>query len=174
MTRLRLSGLPLLSLALALAPGLASSAPPAPYPIPEITEIVNIDVPESLAFVMRGRLGNTDTYLGLSLLCPRSASKRVEVTAYFAGFPADARPVQLTIRGPRGQISRFGPAVRGTPASGFHSPRITDPPKALEFVTAALRPGSLISNGYRSFRNRASQSQNDRTRDAFIRCLRER
>ena len=131
-------------------------------------------MPGALAYAMRGRLGNTNTYLGLSLLCPRSTAKRVEITAYFGGFPADARPVQLAVRDAAGTVEHFGPAVRGSPASGFHSPRVTDPLQALEFVNAALQPGSLVSNGYRSFRNRASRADNERVRNAFIRCLRER
>ena len=148
----------------------ASARPPTPQP----TEIMRIDVPDALAFAMRGRLGNTNTWLGLSLRCPRSPAKPVEATAYFGGFPSDARPVQLAVREPSGSVSHFGPAVRGTPASGFHSPRITDPLQAISFLNAALQPGSLVSNGYRSFRNQVSSSRNDTVRNAFIRCIQQR
>lgn len=169
MTRLR--PLPLAAL---LAAVFASSVSAATYPTPEIAKIETIDVPGSLAFAMRARLGNTNTFVGLSLLCPRSTSNPIEVTAYFGGFPSDARPVQLAVRDPSGAVAHFGPAVRGTRASGFHSPRVTDPLQALEFVNAALQPGALVSNGYRSFWNRASRSDNRRVHDAFVRCLRNR
>ena len=169
MTRLRLA-----PLAALLATALASSAPAATYATPEITKIVKIEVPGALAFAMRARLGNTDTYVGLTLLCPQSSASHIEVTVYFGAFPSDARPVQLAVRDSNRAVAHFGPAVRGTPASGFHSPRLTDPLRALKFVNAALQPGSLVSNGYRSFWNRASRADNQRVRNAFTRCLQER
>ena len=43
--------------------------------------------------------------------------------------------------------------------------------EAERFAGAALRPGALVSNGYRSFRNRTSETRNREVREAFIACL---
>lgn len=174
MTRPHTPAIALAALVVMLLTLSPTPAPAAPYPTPIVSHIKALDIPGALAFAMRGCLGNTNTWLGLSLLCPRSPAKPLEVTAYFGGFPSDARPVQLAVRNPAGAVSHFGPAVRGTPASGFHSPRITDPLQAIRFLNAALQPGSLVSNGYRSFRNQVSFSRNDTVRNAFVRCIQER
>ena len=162
------------AIATAIATASATPASSAPYPTPAFTTIETIHTPDALAFTMRARLGNPATYLGLSLICPRDTTRPVEVTVYFGEVPADTRLVQLAVHDPDRAVVRFGPAVRGTPASGFHSPRLTDPLDALEFVNLALQPGSLVSNGHRSFLNRVPKAENRRVRNAYIRCLQER
>ncbi len=173
MTRRRLSCLPLLFLSLPLAAGIATSALAAPHPTPEITAIAPLQIPGSTAYAMRARLGATRTYVGLALLCTAAKPPRTEITAYFGPFPSDARPVQLAVRNRDGKIRRFGPMVRGTPRSGFHSPRLTAQPDIRRFIDIALRPGSLISNGYTSFWNRVPAASLRDLRLEFLRCLEE-
>ena len=166
-----LAALAILAIALLFVTAPPRTASAQTHPTPEIAEITEIPAPDTVAYVMRARLGHTNTYVGMSLVCAPGNSPPVEVTAYFGGFPADARPVQLAVGAPRGTVHRFGPVLRGTPRSGFHSPRITDPDDARKFADAALRPGALVSNGYRSFRNRIPEAANRRARAAFLRCL---
>ena len=64
----------------------------------------------------------------------------------------------------------FGPVVRGGPEAGFHSPIIDDPRRARAFLALALRPGVLVSNGYRSFRNGLSAARNPQAVEAVRRC----
>ena len=68
--------------------------------------------------------------------------------------------MQLAVLTAEGTVFRFGPVVSGGPESGFHSPRIADPAEAGRFAEAAFRPGSLVSNGFRSFRNGAGEARN--------------
>ena len=145
----------------------------ARHPTPEIEIIQEFPIPGSVAYGMRARLGATDTYLGLTFLCTLNPPLEFEITAYFGSFPADGRPVQPAIRRSDGQILRFGPVVHAGPRSGFHSPRITDRRQAERFANAALRPDSLVSNGYRSFWNRGSRRDNRTARLRFLDCLRQ-
>ncbi|MDE0174767.1 MAG: hypothetical protein OYH76_16195 [Defluviicoccus sp.] len=145
----------------------------AQHPTPEIQVIQEIPIPGSVAYGMRARLGATDTYLGLTFLCTLSPPVEIEITVYFGAFPADGRPIQLAIRRSDGQILRFGPVVHAGPRSGFHSPRITDRRQAERFANAALRPGTLVSNGYRSFWNRGSRRDNRTARLRFLDCLKQ-
>ena len=80
-------------------------------------------------------------------------------------------PVQLAVRSPDGAVERFGAVLAGGPEAGFHSPQLRDPHDAQRFVTVALQPGALISNGYRSFWNRASEQRNQQVRDEFLACV---
>ena len=143
------------------------------YPTPEITRIEAFDVAGAVAWGMRGELGDTGHYVGLGLLCKTDGSGAVEVTAYFGSFPGEHHPVQLVVRRADGTVGRFGPVVSGGPQSGFHSPRITAADEAERFVRLALAPGSLISNGWRSFWNRASEARNREVLTAFLDCARE-
>lgn len=142
------------------------------YSTPEITHIEVLDVPGAVAWAMRGELGDSGFYVGLSLLCKTDGSGAIEATAYFASFPGKRHPVQLVVRSADGTVERFGPAVAGGLQSGFHSPRITDADEAERFVRPALQPGSLISNGWRSFRNLASEAGNREVLAAFLGCAR--
>ena len=170
-SRLRLACLPLLFLSLPLATGFGTSAFAAPHRTPEITTIEGPDRSPSVARVLRAQLGTTQTYVGLAFLCNADKPYASKVTAYFGPFPTDARPVQLAVRNRHGKIERFGPAVRGTPRSGFHSPRVTQPADLRRLTEIALQPGSLISNGYTSFWNRVPANANHELRHEFLRCL---
>ena len=140
------------------------------YRTPEIGRIDKFDVPGAVAWGMRGELGDTGHYLGLSLLCQEDGTGSVEVTAYFSSFPGVRHPVQLVVKSAGGEAARFGPLVAAGPQSGFHSPQITDLDEAERFLRLALKPGSLVSNGYRSFRNRVSEDRNREVLGAFLAC----
>ena len=140
-------------------------------PTPEIADIDELDIPGAAAWAMKGTLGESGVTVGLAAVCATEGPRRVEATAFFGGFPRDRRPVQLAVRTPEGTVRRFGPVVSGGPEAGFHSPRITDPAEAVRFADAAFRPGSLVSNGYRSFRNRAGETRNRAVREAFVVCI---
>ena len=120
---------------------------------------------------MRGELCGSGEHVGLGVICATRGPYGIEATAFFGAFPADRRPVQLAVLGADGTVARFGPVVTAGPESGFHSPRIVDPGEAERFADVALRLGALVSNGYRSFRNRASEARNREVREAFIACL---
>lgn len=156
---------------LAFPPGAAAQTPTI-YATPEISQIEEFKRPNAIVYAMRGELGRSNTFVGMAFTCATRGPRNVQANAFFGSFPADRRPVQLAVRLPDGTGRAYGPAVRGGPESGFHSPLIRDPSRAEAFANAALRSGSLISNGYRSFRNRASKARNRQVREAFVTCLR--
>jgi len=145
--------------------------PAPPWPTPEIREITALGGQDTVAYAMRGPLGDSGEVVGLAVLCALRGSAEIEVTAFFGAFPGAHRPLQLAARGPAGTVEHFGPVVRAGPESGFHSPQIRDPHDAERFVTVALQPGALISNGYRSFWNRASAQRNQQVREEFLACV---
>ena len=145
--------------------------PAPPWPTPEIREITALDGQDTGAYAMRGPLGDSGEYVGLAVLCARQGPAEIQATAFFGTFPGAHRPVQLAVRGPDGTVEHFGPVVRAGPESGFHSPQLRDPHDAQRFVTVALQHGALISNGYRSFWNRASAPRNQQVREEFVACV---
>lgn len=169
--RTSLTGTVLLAAALALAGAVQAGET---YPTPEIVRIDRLDIPGAAAWAMKGRLGGGNITVGLAAVCAVEGPRRIEATAFFGAFPADRRPVQLAVRTAEGTVHRFGPVVYGGPEAGFHSPRIADPGEAARFAAAAFRPGSLISNSFRSFRNRAGEARNRAVREAFLACLKRR
>ena len=148
--------------------------PAPPWPTPEITEMTALDIQDTVAYAMRGALGTSGEVVGLAVLCATRGPAKIEVTAFFGAFPGSHHPVQLAVRGPDGTVERFGPVVAAGPESGFHSPQIRAPHDAERFVTVALQPGALISNGYRSFWNRASAPRNRQVRAEFLMCVQQR
>ncbi|MDE0005509.1 MAG: hypothetical protein OXQ29_22695 [Rhodospirillaceae bacterium] len=142
------------------------------WPTPEIASIVELGNGDELVYGMRGKLGLTGHFVGLALTCSTKGGYNVEAMASFLGFPEDRRPLQLAVRGADGAIERFGPVVSAGPESGFHSPRLVEAGEVARFVIAALRPGALVSNGYRSFWNRVSERRNEVVREAFLACVR--
>lgn len=158
----------LLAAAFAL-PGAAQAG--ESFPTPEIVRIDELGIPGAAAWAMKGALGESGIAVGLAAVCETEGPRRIEATAFFGAFPRDRRPVQLAVRIAEGTVERFGPVVSGGPEAGFHSPKIVDPAEAERFARAAFRPGSLVSNGYRSFRNRASEARNREVREALIACI---
>ena len=142
------------------------------WPTPGIATILELGDGDELAYGMRGELGRTGHFVGLALICSKKGVKKVEAIASFLGFPEDRRPLQLAVRGEDGTIKRFGPVISAGPESGFHSPRMVEAGEVMRFVNAALRPGALVSNGYRSFWNRVSERRNEVVREAFLACVR--
>ena len=148
-----------------------AGANPAPTPTPEIRTIDALNLPDTVAYAMRAPLGAPGAYVGLGVLCPQQGPPAPQVTAFFGTFPGPHQPVQLAVRGPDGTVERFGPVVAGGPESGVHSPQLRAPADARRFVTAALQPGALISNGHNSFRNRVPAARNQHVRQEFLTCL---
>ena len=144
------------------------------YPTPEITRIESLDSPGAVTWGMRGELGDTGHYVGLVITCKTDGSRAAEVTTFFSSFPGIRHPVQLAVRSADGRSGRFGPVVTGGPQSGFHSPQIKDPVEAERFLRLALKTGSLVSNGYRSFWNRVGEARNREVFDAFLACAKGR
>ena len=142
-----------------------------PWPTPGITQIDSLHAPHAVAYAMRGELGSSGEAVGLGVIYATRGPAAIEVIAFFGAYPAD-QPVQFAGRGGDGTVERFGAVEVGGRASGFHSPRLTTPQDADRFVRIALRPGALISNGYRSFWNRASAARNRQVREEFLRCVR--
>lgn len=142
------------------------------FPTPQITTIDTFEFNGNPAYAMRGELGDSGIYVGLALACETHPPSQAMATAFFGSFPADRRPVQLVVQDRNKEVEKFGPRVSGGLESGFHSPQITDPHAMERFVNRALRPDSLISNGYRSFWNRVSAQRNREVRDEVLACLR--
>lgn len=141
------------------------------WPTPEIDEIVALEEHAGAVHFMRAELGDSGIVVGLGLVCVEEGGEELAVEVYFGGFPGDRRPVQLAVRTEEGTVERFGPVVTGGPESGFHSPRVVEAAEVRRFVGAAIREGSLVSNGYRSFWNRVSEERNNEVRELFLRCL---
>ena len=137
-------------------------------PTPEIDSFESIEVPEGWALGARVQLPGTGDHVGMAAVC---SNQRLTITVSLGAFPASGRAVQLSVRRPDETVERFGPVVqhRG-PSSGFHSPQLTAADEIRRFLEAALRPGSLVSNGYNSFLNRLSAEQNERQRRAILSC----
>ena len=139
-------------------------------PTPEIGRIEVREEGGQVGYMMRGEIGDTGYYVGLALVCRMDGTGKAEVTVFFGGFPETRQPVQLAVRDAGGRVERFGPVVRGGPESGFHSPKLTA--EVERFVSVALKPGSLVSNGYRSFWNRVGEAENRRVAESFLGCVR--
>ena len=137
---------------------------------PEISRFEVVEGAFQVGYVMRGQLGETGHYVGLALACRTDGSGQSEITVFFSGFPHNRQPVQLAVRDAEGRVERFGQPVQAGPESGFHSPKVTGREEVERFIRIALKPGSLVSNGYRSFWNRVSQAENKRVAESFLGC----
>ena len=140
------------------------------WPTPEISKIEPVEVSGGVAYAMRGEVGETGEYVGLAVICRRAGADRIEARVFFGSFPGRGKRVQLAVKDPAGRVERFGPVLSGSPAAGFHSPLLSDSEEAKRFARAALQPGSLISNGHRSFWNRAGEPDNQRVLGVFLGC----
>ena len=127
----------------------------AQSPTPEVQRIEAVDGGYLMRAPFRG--GAASEYLAAVFACGENGS--LDVATFFGSFPADRRPVQLAVRTADGRVHRFGSVVSGGPESGFHSPLLENA-EALRFAATALTPGALVSNGFRSFWNRAPERDN--------------
>ena len=144
----------------------ATVASSAQVPTPEIRQIDEMPINGGTVYVMAAPLGNTNTQVGLAVAC----NGWPEVTVFLGGFPPAHIPVQLAVRTAPGRGERFGDVVRHSgPASGFHSPQLTNPREIARFLDAALVNGALVSNGYNSFWNGVAPARNRQVR-AFMRA----
>lgn len=157
-----------------LLAALASPARAADLPTPEIRTIERLDIDGAAVWAMRAAIEGTGINIGLGLACPDDPRQPVQATVFLGPFPPPGRRVQLAVRLPDRTVERFGPVVVPGPRAGFHSPRLERPRQIERFVDAALRTGSLVSNGHRSFLNRAADADNRAAALAFLDCMRRR
>ena len=120
----------------------------AQSPVPVIGTVQAVDVPSGLAYALAAEHSPGVT-VGVSIACEPG---ELSVVADFGPFPADARPVQFSLRSRGGAVTRFSDVVRGDLAARSHSPRLLELDAALAFLELALEPGALVLNGHRSFR----------------------
>ena len=106
--------------------------------------------------------------LGMAFEC-RSGARPV-VAVFLGPFPSEPRRLQLAVRGPDGVVERFGDVFVAAPGAGFNDTYLEAPAEQRRFARAALRSGSLVSNGYNSFSNRASAAANRAVLDALAGC----
>ncbi len=142
-------------------------------PSPEAGRIFDFEIGAGRAWGMSAEPGG-GVRVGLELVCRTEEPAYAEATAYFGGWPEDRRPVRLKVQSPDGTTTAwFGRAVSGKRDSELHIPRVTDLRELERFVEAALRPGALVSNGYRAFWNRASGARNAEVRREMLDCVDE-
>ena len=155
--------------AAAVPAAVARAAQPADVvETPRIARIEYLSRDGTQAWFLRHPWPQGGFVLGMAFACGPDGPS---ITAYFGGYP-DGRPVQLAVREPDGSEHRFGQPERGGPATGFHDPRIPAGRDLRRFTVAALQPGALISNGYRSFWNDAPEADNLDARYRFLACAR--
>ena len=140
----------------------------------EVLEVTRLaqeeDSPDRLLFAVAADLSDVPlTRAGVFFLCDRS-SGRVEAGFSFGAFPTGitVQPVVFPVDGPE---LRLGVPVRGTPASGFHSPYFGDPSEILPIIHAFFVSGARASNGHHCVVNRLPEEVNVRVRERAAACL---
>ena len=96
--------------------------------------------------------------VGFALSCDGA---RPLMTVYLGPFPSRLQALQLATRTAGGAVTRFGEAFRADAASGFHSPRLAGDDLD-RFLQAVLEPGTLVSNGYSSYRVQLTSTERTR------------
>ncbi len=153
----------------ALAAAAPAPAAGAPHPTPEIRAYNLVaDTPERLTVGFGAELPD-GTRVGAVVACLR-ASGAAEVAMHFGAYPS-GRPVQAAVRTASGRIERFGGVERGSPATGFHSPRFRGRRTVARYVRSAMTAGALVSNGHNSVRNRIPAPENARQRKRLLDCM---
>ena len=122
----------------------------------------------SVAWVLRGQPTPSGWIPGLIAACVPGQGPELAVS--FGTFPGRHRPVQFAVRTPAGAVERHGPVLTAGPESGFHDPHLSDRADVLRMAAAALRTGSLVSNGFNSFWNDASAADNRSVLAVLERC----
>ena len=121
-------------------------APSAETPVPTVGNLEEVRDGETKVLLARVPAGGA--VVGFALSCDDT---RPLMTVYLGPFPPRLQALQLATRTAGGAVTRFGEAFRADAASGFHSPRLAGDDLAA-FLEAVLAPGTLVSNGYRSYR----------------------
>ena len=91
------------------------------------------------------------------------------MTVYLGAFPARPQALQLATRTAAGAVSRFGEVFRADATAGFHSPQLVGSDLD-RFFRAVLEPGTLVSNGYRSYWVRLPPTERVRLRTFLGDC----
>ena len=127
---------------------------------PILTSLTPLPDPvDPYAYASSAQLSPEET-VGFGVVCDRD-TRTTSVAVYLGGFPADLRPVQLSVRAADGSVHRFGPVLSHSgPASGYFTPQIVDPGELARFSRVAFVAGALVSSGYNSFWNRLGPADN--------------
>ena len=147
-------------------PSLALSQPPAVF---RLDTIERIDTASGPVWTLRERESAEGWTVGAAFVCA-GAGGAVQVVVYLGPFPADGSFVQLAVRTPDGDVVRFGPVVDARERSGSHNVSLALGDEQRRFVGAALRSGSLVSNGFRSFVNAAPPGENQALAEGLRDC----
>ena len=109
------------------------------------------------------------TRAGVVFLCDRT-SPHLEVVFSFGAFPTgiEVQPVVIPAEGPE---LRLGVPLRGTPASGFHSPYFEDAGEIRAIVDTFFVSGARASNGHHTVVNRLPPEVNSRVRERAYACI---
>ena len=130
--------------------------PAAEAPIPTVGSLEAVRDGETEVLLARVIAGGA--VVGFALSCDGA---RPLMTVYLGPFPARLQALQLTTRTFVGAVTRFGEVFRADAASGFHSPRLAG--DDLDgFLQAVLEPGTLVSNGYSSYRVQLTSTERTR------------
>ena len=146
----------------------AAAAAPAPTPEARAFNVV-VDADGVLAYGFAAALPSAGARIGMAAVCDRGRG-RARGLMHFGGFPP-GKPVQPSVRGPGGRVTRHGRVVVGGPRSGFHDPVVEGAAATLALVDAAFREGALLSNGHNSVWNRVPEAENARVRRLVRACV---
>ena len=133
-------------------------APAAQAPTPTVGNLEAVPAADggTLALVARVTVGGF--IVGFALSCEDG---RPLATVYLGPFPPRLQTLQLATRTAAGAVTRFGGVFQAAAASGFHSPQLVGDDLD-EFLRAVLEPGTLVSNGYSSYRVQLTPTERTR------------
>ncbi len=133
-------------------------APAAQAPTPIVGDLEAVPDPDGGTLALVARITVGGAIVGFALSCEDG---RPLATVYLGPFPLRLQALQLATRTAGGAVTRFGPAFRADAASGFHSPQLAG--DDLDgFLRAVLAPGTLVSNGYSSYRVQLTSAEGTR------------
>ena len=148
---------------------LASQSGTGAVETPEATAFaLSRETTDEVLFAFAAGLPGSGEQLGMYIRCERAA-KRLSAGLFFGTYPS-GKPVQAAVRTREGTVERFGPVMRGSARSGYHSPELTDAAEVRRLLASALGEGALLSNGHNSVWNRIPAPENQRARKAIEQC----
>ena len=134
---------------------------------PRLDTFERIDTSQGPVWTLRDTDRDDGLFLGAVFAC--RGDVRPLIGVYLGPFPP-GRSLQLAVRDPEGEVFRFGRVLLAGPESGNHNVSLDVPAEQQRFVAVALRRGALISNGYVSFWNMASDPENQAVLDGLRDC----